>query len=154
MAFADDYHTHCILQLLPSHSNRKCFTLHSESHATRPEQLLSQCGHRNKLNFSEFEQSMYIHDDVYMLVSLLELLRLLPLGPRTCQNKSVPEKSYHDTLRCNTKHRLDVPWSCSTALFCLFRRDCAPTGPFRALRVQGRVILYYRFCKKLCPFFL
>ncbi len=31
---------------------------------------------------------MYIHDDVYMLVSLLELLRLLPLGPKTCQNKS------------------------------------------------------------------
>lgn len=39
VAFADDYNTHCILQLLSSDNNRKCLTLQAELHA-RPKQLL------------------------------------------------------------------------------------------------------------------
>jgi len=104
VAFADDYNTHCILQLLSSDNNRKCLT---------------------KLNFSECEQSMHMHHDVYMLVPLLSLLRLLPLPDVALMSPTVPNEFVPDTLRCGTYGFVtrSADWSYSTALFCLFRRD-------------------------------
>jgi len=85
----------------------------------------SCCDHRTKLNFSECEQSMHMHHDVYMLVPLLSLLRLLPLPDVALTSPTVPNEFVPDTLRCGTYGFVtrSADWSYSTALFCLFRRD-------------------------------